>query len=99
MSNMYNLGDKVRCQGTFTDSDGDEQDPISVFVSVKEPGGTITTYEYGEDGEVIKSATGVYYVDLDADTTGRWWYRFYATGSGQASSEEAFDVASSEFDE
>jgi hypothetical protein len=41
---------------------------------------------YGVGAELVKDSTGVYHVDIDADEAGKWLYRFYSTGTGQASS-------------
>jgi hypothetical protein len=93
----YDKGDLVRCTGLFTDDDGVAQDPSEVYFKVKDPAGETTTYQYGVDGDLKKSATGSYYIDIDADTSGIWSYRFYSTGSGQAADEEKFTVRRSEF--
>lgn len=84
MMDIYAEGKKVRLTGTFTTSAGVAQDPTTVKVAVETPSGTTTTYTYGTDAGVIKSGTGVYYIDVD--TTGEpgvWYYRWYATGTGQ----------------
>jgi len=97
--NSYDLGELVRCSVIFTDTDGAEQDPEEVFFQVRAPGAaTATTYAYGVDGELLKSDTGNYYVDVDADTTGMWNWRWYATGAGQAAVKGQFQVNPSEFD-
>ncbi len=44
------------------------------------PSGTITTLTSGTDAEVVKSATGVYYVDIT--TTQHGVYRTEWTGTG-----------------
>lgn len=98
MSNNYDLGELVRCTGTFTDIDGNAQDPESVFAEILDPSGNEDEYEYGVDAELVKSATGVYYVDVDADEVGWWSYRVYSTGSGQAAAESKFLVVESDFD-
>ena len=90
MTNAYDVGDEVRCTGTFTDANGAAVDPTAVYVKVKDPSGNVTTYQYGEDPEVVKSDTGIYYVDVNVDEAGDWWYRFYSTGTGQAAGEETF---------
>ena len=92
MANTYRMGDDVRCTGTFTDSDGAAIDPATVIFSVKDPSGNVDSYIYGVDAEVVKSATGVYYVDVDADESGDWWYRFHSTGTGKAAEEDRFVV-------
>ena len=98
MANVHDLGDLVRCTGTFTDENGDAHDPTTVLFSVKNPAGTTTTYTYGVDAALVKDSTGVYHVDVDASAVGWYYYRFYSTGSGQASEEEKFEVGASWFD-
>ena len=91
-TDRFDKGDLVRCTGTFTDSAGDATDPAAVFFQFTNPAGTQTEYEYGADAELVKSATGIYYVDVDVSSAGRWYYRFYSTGTGQAADEQLFDV-------
>lgn len=98
MANTYDVGDEIRVTGTFTNSAGTATDPTAVLFKVKNPAGTITTYTYGTDAELVKSATGVYYVDLDLATSGTWYTRFYSTGTGQAAVESTINVRESEFD-
>lgn len=97
MANHYQKGDLVRATGTFSDSDGVAQDPTAVFCKYTNPAGTTTTLEYGVDAALVKSATGIYYVDVDASTAGAWRYRFYATGTGQSAAEAFFRVEASKF--
>lgn len=92
MANSYFVGAEVHCEGTFTDADGNVQDPAAVYVLVKDPSGNTDSYEYGVDAELVKSATGVYYVDANCDEEGWWYYRVYSTGSGQAAGEDKFQV-------
>jgi hypothetical protein len=95
MFNSYDLGDLVRVSGSFTDENGDVADPSAVFCAVRDPAGTVTTYEYGEDAELVKDDTGEYHLDIDANVAGYWYYRWYATGSGQAAEEDKFYVVGS----
>ena len=95
----YEQKAQVRCTGTFTDVDsGLPVDPTVVIFKVLAPDGTITTLTYGVDADLKRSSTGVYYVDLDADLSGDWYYRFESTGSGKAGGEASFQVLGSEFD-
>lgn len=96
MANIYDVGDEIRCTGTFTDADGTAQDPTAVMFAYKDPSGTTTTLTYGTDAALIKSDTGVYYVDLDIDESGIWRYRFYSTGDGQAAGEDYFHAREQE---
>lgn len=92
MAEAYSIGDKVRLTGTLTDVSSNELDPSGgVVVRVKSPAGTITT------PSVTNSATGVYYSDISVTSAGTWYYRFEATGNGQAAAEESFSVERSEF--
>lgn len=95
--NSYHVGDKVRCTGTFETAAGTDTDPSAVLFKVETPSGTQTTYTYGTDAELVKSATGIYYVDVNCTEAGTWHYRFYSTGTGQAASEESFKVKDSFF--
>jgi hypothetical protein len=97
MANTYEKGDLVRVTGTWTDTDGSAVDPSAVFTSYTDPSNVQVDLEYGVDAALKKSGTGIYYVDVDADETGTWYYRFYSTGTGQAANETFFDVRPSEF--
>ena len=90
----YRVGDLVRITGTWTNAAGTAVDPDAVVVSYKPPSGTTTTLTYGVDAEVVKDSTGVYHVDIDADETGTWGYKFQSTGTGQAVGLEWFRVFS-----
>ena len=95
----YDLGNKPRCTGTFTDVDGVVQDPTVVLFSWVPPStATPTVYTYGVDAELVRSSTGIYYVDLNANEVGEWRYRFYSTGTGQAAEETYFHIRESYFD-
>ena len=96
--NTYGQKSQVRCTGTFTDIDGNPVDPAVVIFKYKNPAGTITALTYSDDAEVIRSSTGIYYVDLDVDTSRDWYYRFESTGTAKAGGEESFQVLESEFD-
>lgn len=93
--NVYQVGDDVRCTGTFEDSDDVAIDPTAVFFLYKDPSGNVTTLEYLVDAAVVKDSTGVYHVDVDADESGDWWYRFHSTGTGKAAGEKRFRVETS----
>lgn len=97
MASTYDVGDEVRCTGTFTESDGTVRNPSSVFFSFSAPSDTsATTYEYGVDTDIVRASTGVYYVDLDIDEAGVWRYRWYSTGTGRAADEAYFHVREQE---
>ena len=84
MAKTYHVGDKPRVTGTLEDADGVDTDPSALTFSYRDPSGNLTTYTYGVDGELVKSAVGIYYADVDIDEHGRWWYQSASTGTGQA---------------
>ena len=87
MANSYPVGSKVRSTCTFENSAGTDVDPTAVAVSYRTPGSAAVTKTYGTDVEVVKSATGIYYIDLDLDTAGEWRLRWAGTGSNKAAKE------------
>lgn len=87
----YDIGDTVRVTGTFTDSTDTVRDPGAVNLTVKSAKGKMVQYTYA-GGDITKASTGVYYKDLDIDTPGRWFYRFWSTGNYKAAGEESFLV-------
>ena len=91
----YDTGDLVRCSASFKDYTGTLIDPENVFFKLKDPSGGSALYQYGVNSELVRSDTGVYYVDVNASAPGGWWYRFYSTGSGQAAAEGLFTVKQS----
>jgi hypothetical protein len=96
--NLYDYGAEVRCTGTFKQG-GTNADPAVIKFDYIDPAtGSVVTYVYVTDAELVRSATGVYYVDLAAATAGDWWYRFYSTGTGKAAREKMFQVRTSQFD-
>lgn len=77
---IFDIGDGVRFGSTFTDLSDTNTDPTTVIVKIQDPSGDVETLEYGVDADVIKSATGIYYVDRTIDEAGVWWQRW--TGAG-----------------
>lgn len=98
MANIYDIGDAVRAIVRFTDTSKTLVDPSAITGKFKNPSGTTTIYEYGVDAELVKSETGVYYIDIPIDTSGLWYYRYEATGTYTGAVEGYFKVRESEFD-
>lgn len=95
--NTYDKGDLVRCSAAWTDTAGAAVDPTVVIFKFKNPAGTVTTYTYGTNPELVKDSVGNYHVDVDGSSSGVWYYSFVSTGTGQASDENQFVVSVSEF--
>lgn len=67
-------------------------DPDVVNLSVLSPASVLTTYTYGVDVSIIQEDVGIYYSDISADEAGRYYYRWWSTGDGQAATEKYFEV-------
>jgi hypothetical protein len=90
---QFDLGDLVQVDADFTtQATGAVIDPTTVSVSVLDPDRKLTTYVYVTDVEVVKDATGSYYLRINANKAGRWYYRWFSTGTGQAAGERSFTV-------
>lgn len=94
MANRYDVGDLVKVTGTFTDPDNSDAaiDPTAVYCTVTDPSGEETVYQYGVDSEVVKSSTGVYTMNVDVQSTGFWYYRWWSTGTAQAAAKNTIKV-------
>ena len=88
----HDLGALVKVTGIFTDEEGDSLDPTAVKMSWRTPAGVNTTKVYVTDAEVVKEEPGEYYVLLDANESGLWYYRWWSTGTGQAAKEFQYSI-------
>ena len=95
--NLHDKGDLVRSTATFTNTAGTATDPTTVVCKVRTPAGVVTTYTYGTDAALVKSATGVYYVDVSLTAVGQWWVRWEGTGTVQQAEEDTFLADESRF--
>jgi len=97
-ANLYQVGDKIRLSAAFTNLAEAAQDPGGVQFKILEPDGTLTTYVYSTDVELVKDSTGNYHVDWVIDQSGRHRYRFAGVTSGQAADEKEFNVQKTRFE-
>ena len=86
----YDIGDTRRLTVTFTNLAGAAADPTGVTFSIRKPDGTAINYVYLTDAEIVKSGTGVYYVDFAITLPGRHIYRFAGTGAVAAAENGEF---------
>jgi hypothetical protein len=99
----YVLGSLVVCDTEFRNApppkgDGALIDPTIVHFEYSKPDGTVTSLRYGVDLELKKDAVGKYHVNLDAQDSGVWAYRWWSEGLGQAATEGRFTVVVSMFE-
>lgn len=94
--NAYVIGTSVRLAATFEVADV-ATDPTAVTFKIRVPAGTITTYVYGVDAQLVKSATGAYYVDYTTAAEGVHVWRMQGTGTAVGAAEASFVVLESPF--
>lgn len=82
-------GNLVRVTVTFQDLLGVNTDPTSVTAKIENPSKVTTTYTYLSTADIVRSATGVYYIDVDLDEGGIWKYRFEGIGNLKAASQDS----------
>ncbi len=92
----YIVGDAPRLTGTFKNSAGSASDPSGIVFKIREPDGALTTYTYGTDAELVRSSTGVYYVDWPVAKVGAHYFEFGGTGSVVAVQDAVFTARASQ---
>lgn len=87
----YLQGNVIRCSTSpgFT-SNGTIIDPTNIYFSWLSPNGVTTLYTYGVDSQLVRDGVGIYHVDIPNNLAGTYIYRFYSTGTGQASAQGQF---------
>lgn len=84
---VYELGDIVRLEGTFSNIAGTLADPSAVTLKVLTPDGTMGTLT-GTDG----TGTGYWYYDYTVAQAGRHYYWWLGTGNVETVEGYEFDV-------
>jgi hypothetical protein len=95
--NHYDIGDEVTVAAEFKSPSGSFIDPTTVSFKIKDPAGVVTVYVYLTNGQLVRDSLGKYHVNVDAATVGKYYYRFFSTGSGKAAAEGSFVVDRSNF--
>ena len=93
---LFDIGDQVRCTTSFTNLAGVATDPTTVKFKVKSPSAE-TEYVYGVDAEVVRTATGVFYVDVTFTASGSWSVRWVASGNLVSAIEQKVKVRATAF--
>jgi len=97
MPNSYDVGDQVRCSGTFSDVDtGALVAPATVVFQYKDPDANITTLTT-PDVLISNPSTGLYQSVVDADDEGEWYYRWSSTVDYKAANWDKFFVKDDPF--
>ncbi len=94
-------GGVARVIVSFTDSNGDAIDPTTVTFRLMTPIRVESSYIYGTDSELTKTATGRYQMlvpSTSLDRGGRYSYRWETAGASTTTAlEGTFTVTSSPF--
>jgi hypothetical protein len=90
------VGNIRRISAVFTVG-ATETNPTVTTVRVRTPAGVETSYVYGTDAEVIRTATGRFYFDLTGTETGEYLVRFTGTGTVVAADSEKVRFTTSGF--
>jgi hypothetical protein len=78
--NEYPIGKGLRFETECYDEDDALEDPTVLVFRWKEPDGTITSYTYGVDAELVRDALGLYHVDRTLNAAGIHTWRWKASG-------------------
>ena len=91
---MYEIGDLVRVSASFFNStSGSAVDPTAVYFKYQ-INSYSASYAYGTDVALVKSSSGIYYVDVNAASSGDYHCLFWSTGTGQGAARIYFQVRS-----
>jgi len=93
MANTYDVGDLVQLSVTFKNSAGTNTDPTTVTFKLQTPDAATTTYVYGTDSQLVKSATGVYHVNWSCTQVGLHLVSWVGTGTIETAEEGYFHVS------
>lgn len=93
MAGYYRLNEVVNITTTFTVNDV-VADPTTVTLAITTPANVTTTYTYGTDAALVRSSTGVYYLNQTASALGLWQYVWTGTGTASTIRESYFTVVS-----
>ena len=87
----YDLGDTRRLSAAFTVSSA-ATDPTTLTFKMREPDGTVTTYVWETDAELVKDSTGNFHVDWLLAKVGKHYYRWIGTGAAAEADTGEFEA-------
>lgn len=83
MSYLYDIGDTARCTAKVKDANGVLRDPATLTFKLTKPSGDVVSFSWPENAEIVKVATGDFYIDVPIDESGAS-YRYVWTSAGGA---------------
>lgn len=97
MANDYAVGQQVKLSGFFSTLTNVGTDPTAIVLKVQTPNGTETTWTYGVDSQVVKTATGDYYAYWTIDAAGTHYFKWSGTGALVGANETSFIGRATQF--
>jgi hypothetical protein len=83
----------IRIKAKIRDVDGVLTDPSNITFELERPNDTeYTVYGTGTTPAVTKESTGIWYIDLEVDTPGKWKYSWFTLGTVTSSWKGFFQV-------
>ena len=93
MATTYDIGDSVRETVTFKNASSAAADPTAVKCHVLKPSSTTASFIYAvSTGTIVRTGTGVYYLDITTTGHGEYGIRWDGTGAVVASVSGWFSV-------
>jgi hypothetical protein len=92
----YVVGNVLKLAANFKNGSTDV-DPGSIVLKIKSPLGTIQTYTYGDDADLVKDSTGDYSFNYSPAYEGRYSFRWAGLGTNASAAESSFVVTESQF--
>lgn len=91
-------GTEMRFSVSFTLTDtGAAADPTTLVLKLKDASGTVTSYTYGSSTAIVNDSVGNYHGDVIIPSSGKWSWRWEATGAVVGATEGTFIVKETAF--
>ena len=87
----HDIGDRRKLTCEVRDEDGTLLAPDALVFTMREPDGTLTTYDLADE-EMILDSVGLYHVYWDCTQAGKHFWRWAASGNVGAAEESSFKV-------
>lgn len=72
----------------FVDEDYEDIDPTTITFRLCSPTGVTSSYVFNTDEELFKDSVGDYSITITPNRSGRWHYRWEATGTNRTVAQE-----------
>lgn len=95
INQQFDIGQQIRMRCEFRVDDV-LTDPTTATLTVFDP--SENTDNYSLSGATItKLSDGIFYVDIDLDEAGVWYFKWTSTGAVKAAKQGQFEVAAANF--